>query len=467
MTIARNAGKLPTAVVFDCKGAAEGAISVVRTLGRAGVPVVVVGDDVHTPTARSRFCQEFLHVPEFTRRPVDTVERLRRFAETQTLRPVLFPTADPDLALVSDLRADLQDSFAHFVAPADLVTALSDKRRFVDLARTHGFPVPRTFIPFDGADLRRIAGDVRYPVVLKPSHPAAWSDPRIQHVVRYRKALVLESRRALEQAYDAVARHNAEVLVQEWIPGNDDAHYSLHVYMDAQSQPLALFTGRKVRVYPAYAGSGCFVRSVHVERMVEIGVEMLQQIAYTGIAVINFKRDERDGEFVVHEINPRISQWNILPTRCGVNIPWIAYADAAGLGPVAAGRQSERWRYVHLRNDLKALAAYRRRGEWPLPRYVQSLFGGACVHQLLALDDMGPLLSGYRDAMRARLFARVRAPVPSGVPQSGPSRPAVEPQQAAPALVWTLSGRARRGRSGALAVAESHESTNQGKSQDS
>lgn len=35
----------PVALVFESRGAAEGAIGVVRTLGRAGVRVVVVGED--------------------------------------------------------------------------------------------------------------------------------------------------------------------------------------------------------------------------------------------------------------------------------------------------------------------------------------------------------------------------------------------------------------------------------------
>jgi predicted ATP-grasp superfamily ATP-dependent carboligase len=415
MAVPRRA-PLPTAIVFDCKGAAEGAISVVRTLGRAGVPVVVLGDDLRTPTARSRYCEEFLHVPAFTSRPEEALAVVHRFAATQPVPPVLFPTADPDLLFVSRWQHQLEPACSTFVARPEIIAAFSDKRRFIDFAQEHGFPVPATFAPADGAEVRQVATQVRYPVVLKPSHPAAWTDAAVQRLVHHRKALVLESRDELVAAYDAIAPHSNEVIVQEWIPGADDAHYSLHVYVDRRSRPLAVFTGRKVRVYPAYAGSGCFVRSVRVEAMIETGLAMLQRVRYTGIAVINFKHDARSGRFLVHEINPRISQWNILPTRCGVDIPWIAYADAAGLDPEPAGAQSERWQYVYLRNDLKAFATYRRDGEWSTARYVRSLLAQPRVHQLFATDDPGPLVAGYAAAVRSRLaavFGRRGAPAPA------------------------------------------------------
>jgi predicted ATP-grasp superfamily ATP-dependent carboligase len=381
------------------------------------VQVVVIGDDRRSPTVRSRFCEEFLHLPGFTRRPEEVLAVLRGLAAGRSQRPVLFPTSDPDLLLISRLRSELEPSFTHFLARPELVAAFSDKRRFRDFALEHCFPVPATFAPLDAADVGRIASKLRFPVVLKPSHPGAWTDPHVQRAVDFRKALVVETLPGLLAAYDRIARYTDDLLVQEWIPGPDDAHYSLHVYMDRDSQPLACFTGRKVRVYPAYAGSGCFVRSVRVEPMIEIGLDILQRVRYTGVAVINFKRDARTGEFLVHEINPRVSQWNILPTRCGVDIPWIAYADAAGLAPEPAPRQSERLRYVHLRNDLKAFAAYRRRGEWSPARYVGSLLGGPRVHQLLAFDDPLPLLASYWDGLQARLRAGLgRGADPSPVP---------------------------------------------------
>src|SRR5262249_47046003 len=159
--------------------------------------------------------------------------------------------------------------------------------------------------------------------------------------------------------------------------------------------PIAWFTGRKLRIYPPHAGSGCFVVSVVVPRLVDIGLEVLRRMRYTGIAVVNFKQDARSGDFVVHEINPRVSQWNLLATRCGVDLPYSAYADAAGERCPPSSRQREGIRYVNLRADLKAMATYRQSGEWRWGEWARS-FAAPLVHQVFALDDLGVLAASIR-----------------------------------------------------------------------
>lgn len=182
------------------------------------------------------------------------------------------------------------------------------------------------------------------------------------------------------------------MLLQEYTFGPDDHHYSTHLYMDRDGVPLACFTGRKVRIYPAFAGSGCYVQSVYAPELIEISLQILRSINYTGVAVLNFKRDSRTGEFQLHEINPRISQWNILATACGVDVPFAAYAEAAGIPCSAMLRQRVDLQYVDLRNDLKSLRQYQKAGQWNLAVYVASLLRQRTIHQLWSLDDPMPLL---------------------------------------------------------------------------
>src|SRR5262249_32172989 len=140
------------------------------------------------------------------------------------------------------------------------------------------------------------------------------------------------------------------------------------------------------------------------------------------IAVVNFKQDARSGEFVVHEINPRISQWNLLATRCGVDLPFMAYADAAGVPRPTSSRQREGVRYVNLRADVKALATYRRSGEWRWWVWLRS-FRAPLVHQVFARDDLGVLAASVGPLLRART-ARAAPPAPAAPPPSVAARPA-------------------------------------------
>jgi predicted ATP-grasp superfamily ATP-dependent carboligase len=177
---------------------------------------------------------------------------------------------------------------------------------------------------------------------------------------------------------------------------------------------VACFTGRKHRILPVHAGSGCFVESVVIEPLIESGLRMLRELRYTGIANINYKRDPRDGRFRLLEINPRVSQWNILAARCGVNIPWLAYAEQAGLPLEAPGRQREGVFYVNWVNDRASFRGYRAEGSLGVIDYARTLLRRPMVYQLLDFSDPWPFVRTVADKVARRLtrWARPARPAP-------------------------------------------------------
>jgi predicted ATP-grasp superfamily ATP-dependent carboligase len=396
--------KSPTALVLGCGGAPEGDLNVTRSLGRAGVPVTVVAEYRHALSAASRHCRESHCLPGFSADPERTCNFLIDYARKQNQKPVLFPTADPDLLLVAKLRSRLE-SWYHIPAPApETVEALADKRRFASLAAQHALPVPRTLAPSQVDNLAAAVAQLQFPVVIKPAHPAAWKDQRIEQLVRSAKAQIVPDAAALLALHQRIAELGGESLIQEYVAGPDPEHYDLHVYMTRDHRPLAWFTGQKLRVFPAHAGSGCYVRSVRLPALAALGIEILRTCRFTGIANMNFKRDPRSGQFKLLEINPRVSQWNIFPSVCGVNIPLIAYADSAGLPHAAETTQREGLEYLHFRNDRRAFRTYHRTGEVSLTQYLRSLMPYRKTYQVLTFDDPGPF--GRALATRAREVGR-------------------------------------------------------------
>jgi predicted ATP-grasp superfamily ATP-dependent carboligase len=382
---------MPKAVVLSCLGGNQGEISVVRTLGRQGVPVTVVSENPEAISLKSKYCRESILVDSIAGDYGKTLEVLVSYARKQDRKPVLFPTADPDLKLIAELRDELSDHYHVIATRKDLVENLMDKRKFFALAKAQGFPIPTTVLPESLDDLRKVSGQMRYPVILKPSLPSAWTQDDVKEITGSKKALIVPSRDDLIALYGRIAEHSRDMIVQEFIGGRDDNHYDLHVYMDGNSEPVGCFTGRKVRIYPAYAGTGCFVESVYIKELADLGVGMLRKIAFTGLANFNFKRDPATNEFKLLEINPRTSSWNIMDARCGVNLPFIAYADAAGIPFTRPGTQQERVKYVYMASDIKAFLEYRRNGDWTLGSWLAS-FRGKKVYQMYATDDLLPFL---------------------------------------------------------------------------
>jgi len=396
--------RLP-AVVLACAGAPEGDLNVVRSLGEQGVPVVVVSEYADPPSRYSRYCIEFVQVPDFSKHPQELLETLIDLAGRHGGPLPVFPSADPDLEALNQIRDAALPHARWTMADPELVTALMDKRAFSALATHHDLPVPRTFTPTTLDEVAHIADVLTYPAIAKPSLPTSWKHPELPREIRTAKAIVLQSREELLQVCRAVLPWGLALILQEYVPGDDSAHYDVHAYIDRQGVARATFCGRKWRIQPPHVGCGCFVESQLEPELEALVIDILQRLDYRGIANLNFKRHSVSGEFKLLEINARVSQWTILTTRAGVNLPWMAYRDVCGLVPETAPlRRCGIW-YVSGKSDFRAVRHYVREGVWTWGGYLRSLLKRPIVFQVLSLSDISPALhlTGHWIAEKMRL----------------------------------------------------------------
>lgn len=400
-----NRADLPKAVVLSCRGGSQGDLSVVRTLGREGVPVTVLSEYKESLALASRYCSEPIYLEGFTCDYKRTLNFLIDYANKQDKKPILFPTADPDLIFLSSQRDELEKYYHLYISRREIIENFMDKQKFYHFANKYNYPTPNTFIPNNLNDIVAISEKMQYPAIVKPALPLSWTDKRIQEIVDSKKAVTVGSRAELIDIYKKLSPYTNDALVQEYIHGGDDDLYSLHIYMNKESEPLGYFTGRKIRTYPTYAGIGCFVKSIYVEDIIKKGVEMLQKVNYSGLALLQFKRDSRSGEFKLIEINPRASSWNLLAYECGINLPFLAYADTVGIDMIRPGKQREGISYLFLKNDIKAYLDYRKHGEWTLLSWLNSLRGKK-VYQIYASDDLNPFFVDLSRDMK-RVFRKL------------------------------------------------------------
>ncbi len=390
---------LPKAVVLCVFGGSLGALSVVRTLGRAGVPVTVVSEDKDSLSLVSKYCSEAIYHENFSKNHRTVSDFLIQYAKRQDSKPLLFPIADPDLIMVSEMREELQEYYHLFISEKNLIENFMDKRKFFNFANIHNFPVPNTYMPHSIGDVLEISNRVQYPIVIKPAIPSAWTHPEIRKATNYKKAIIACSRHELIEFMKKLLTYNSDTIIQQFVPGSDDHHYELQVYMNKKSESIGFFSGQKIRIYPAYAGGGCFAESVYLEGMIKTGIGALRKVNYTGLANLDFKKDCKTNEMTLLEINPRISQWNILATTCGINLPFIAYADTLGIPfVVPQKKQTESIKYVYLENDVRAFREYHTNGDWTLWGWLRS-FRGKKVYQIFTADDLKPFFVDMKKNM--------------------------------------------------------------------
>ncbi len=184
------------------------------------------------------------------------------------------------------------------------------------------------------------------------------------------------------------------LILQERIPGGDDELFTVGSYLDAESRPLAVFTGHKLRQHPRGAGSCRVGVSKWDEKLADDALRLLKELHYHGVTQVEFKRDPRDGRQCLMEVNARHWMWHSLAAACGVNLSLAAYKDAIG-EPFTAPRQKDGLKWVVTNKDLPLTVREIAKRQQTLGAYLRSL-RGVRVDGVHSLSDPVPGLVNLR-----------------------------------------------------------------------
>jgi predicted ATP-grasp superfamily ATP-dependent carboligase len=367
-----------------------GGLNVLRALGLARLPVVVASsaDDV---ALVSRYCHARLRLPGAKGRgQADVLVRAgAELADTLGRRVPLFYSNDDWQRLVQDYRDELARHYVLLLNDPAVADAVIEKDRFQPLAAALGLPIPQT-LQWDAL------GTFTGPVLVKPrakferEHSAAY----LRLFGGHGKACIFPSGGAL--LADAAAQQlRGELVIQEYVEGDDRQIWSFHGFADENSDLLDWFIGRKIRTYPALTGESTYLELAHDDQLAELGHRVVRVLGLKGVFKIDLKRDLRTGRFRILEVNARYNLWHYLGAANGVNLPLAAYEYLVnGKRPTSPGRYRTTHRWVYLRFDWLAYRELAARRELSLRGWIASLTSSPRVCQLFSWRD--PLPFFYR-----------------------------------------------------------------------
>ena len=373
--------KLPGAVVLG--GDYQG-LGVVRSLGRIGVPVLVL-DDERSISRFSRYATLALRVADL-RTAQATVETLVDIAHRYHLQGwLLYPTRDEQVAALSLYRDALCPTY-RVPAPAwEIVQFAWDKRKTYDLARQLNLPIPRTWISSSFRGLDDL--DLPFPLVLKPA---------IKENFFYRtraKAWQVRNRAGLRDRFRSATRFlpPAEILLQEFIPG-DGRHQLSYCAFFKRGKGVGTMVARRRRQHPHDFGrASTFVETIELPAVETLAERFLNAINYYGLVEVEFKMDQRDGQIKLLDVNARTWGYHALGSTAGVDFSRLLYVDQVG-GHVEFCRSRPGVSWVRLLTDLPTglldILAGRLRS-WD---YLRSL-RGFHTEAVLNLEDPLPALA--------------------------------------------------------------------------
>jgi predicted ATP-grasp superfamily ATP-dependent carboligase len=363
----------------------HGTVGAIRSLGRLGVPVYAVVEDLFAPAARSRhLAGRFYWQTSGREAPDELVQGLLRIGRMIGGRPILVTTDDEAAVLVAEQADRLRPSFILPATPPRLPRQLAGKHSLHWLCVEHGIPTPFSARPRSAADALDIADTIGFPVVLKNDEP--WlrlTRPAVASTTLVRDRL--ELRRVVASWSDMPS-----VIIQEYVPRERAHDWIAHAYFGEEVEHGVIFTGRKLRSWPPHAGVTTYAYTHLNAEVSRLTREVCRKAGFRGICDLDWRFDSLSGEYKLLDFNPRLgAQFRLFEREDGVDVVRALHLDLTGRD-VPPGRQVDGRRYIVENLDVPAAIAYRRSGELeaiPLP----------CSHTELAwcaADDPVPAVLG-------------------------------------------------------------------------
>jgi predicted ATP-grasp superfamily ATP-dependent carboligase len=218
----------------------------------------------------------------------------------------------------------------------------SDKQHVLALAKQLGIAVPAQWVATSPGDTLPQIPDDAFPLVLKPSRSVGESQGRRT------KATVVYARDhwSLDAALNRLDPSAFPVLLQQRITGPGIGVFLLRW----DGATVATFAHRRIREFPPSGGVSVVCESIGLPEELQRSAEaLLEQLDWSGVAMVEFKQDRETGRPFLMEVNPRFWGSLQLAIDAGVDFPWYLVQLALGekVNPVhtwTIGRRS-RWEW--------------------------------------------------------------------------------------------------------------------------
>lgn len=308
----------PDAVVVPAQHGGS-SLACLRSLGRRGVRTIGVAPSADAPALHSRYCDEAVVVPSPEADLAGYGDALLSLAERPDVVTVV-PLYEPDAYVLAKRRGEFAEHVATPWPTFETVRAVQDRHRLFRTAADAGVAIPATGLldDWDADDWAAREGRT----VVKPRYTLVVEDGR----VRYPGVTVLDP--GEEPDYERLVAEMGHVpLVQAYVPGEFECGFFA---LFDRGEAVATFQHRRVRSYTYAGGASVYRRSFRDPALTAEGMALLTALDWHGPAMVECKRDPRDGSYRLVEVNPRF--WGSLPlaVAAGVDFPGHYYDLATG-----------------------------------------------------------------------------------------------------------------------------------------
>jgi len=231
---------------------------------------------------------------------------------------VVFVTRDEEVYCLAK-NADLFPANILFYRnPFDLIKSLDDKILSVRIANACGLSTPFSY----PITKRESPDKFRFPGIIKPTAIPPKGFPH--------KNILVEDTDALYSTLDIYPCLINHSILQEYIPGDDDQVYQCTALVGRQGEMLGSIEIRKLRQYPVGRGIACFAHTLLQREISHLCNLLIRQTGLRGLISVEFKKDNRNGQWVFIEANLRMPGYDSLFSCTDVRLSQMYISDLLG-----------------------------------------------------------------------------------------------------------------------------------------
>lgn len=310
----------PRERVLVTDGNERAALATVRSLGRAGHPVVVAAWRPRSLAGASRYCAAEVILPDPLQDAAAFIAAMQQTVAREGVR-VLMPISEQSLRTALTIDWAARGVVVPFPDAATFAR-ISDKQALLAAAGRLGLAVPAQHVLTQPE--QQVPAGLGWPVVVKPSRSVSGQ-------IRIGTAYAVD-RSSLASILRGIPVDAYPVLLQQRVVGPGMGIFLLR--WDGRRR--AMFAHRRLREKPPAGGVSVYCESVAADpHLVDASDALLAAFDWRGVAMIEFKLDTATRTPYVMEVNGRLWGSLQLAVDAGVDFPRLL-VDAALGRPLAA-----------------------------------------------------------------------------------------------------------------------------------
>ncbi len=266
-------------------------------------------------------CVEALDDPNIF---VDTLCGILKEKKKEYGKLLVIPCSDYYTHLVAGNYEKFGGLIANKFYTKDLMERMYKKDKFYELCEQYGIEYPKTYVitkenRFDPPFI----GKMDFPYIMKPDNSNSTEYLHCEFDGK-KKVYYLKSYDEYFEVMKALDKSDfkGNMLVQDFIRGNDSAMRVMNCYSDADHNVRVAVLGQVVleEYAPSMLGNSSAIISRNIPEVEEKICKFLKDIGYVGFSNIDMKYDATKNKYYVLEINPRLARTSFFLHNAGINM---------------------------------------------------------------------------------------------------------------------------------------------------